>query len=223
MSRYSISIGNLTAAAVREDITQALESCATHHSSGSTEPPSIKANMTWYDEGNNIFKIRNEANDAWINLFYLDQSNDKIHLLDDTEVTNTSGTQVGLLGGQSTSTWTTGTGTIESLISPANVIAAVKSVSLGWGQTWQDVSASRAANTAYQNTTGKPIMISVAWGLSTYAEIQISSDGTNYVVCSSTNWSSDNHDVASFIVPDDHYYKLGGTGTITINRWVELR
>ena len=34
-------------------------------------------------------------------------------------------------------------------------------VSLGVGQTWQALTASRALDTTYTNTTGKPIMISV--------------------------------------------------------------
>ena len=221
MSTHDFDIANQSASTARADINNALQALASTNS-GSTAPSTTYANQLWYDTGNNILKIRNEANSAWLNVGYIDQSNG-FEVLDDTHLVNTSGTQTGLLGGQSSATWTTGTGTTESLISPAQLIAAVKSVSIGWSQTWQDVSSSRSTNTAYQNTTGKPIMIAVAWGLSTYAEIQISSDGTTYVVCSSTNWSSDNHDVASFIVPDDHYYKLAGTGTITINRWVELR
>jgi hypothetical protein len=32
---------------------------------------------------------------------------------------------------------------------------------LGYGQTWQDVSASRAQATNYYNTTGKPIMVNI--------------------------------------------------------------
>jgi len=32
---------------------------------------------------------------------------------------------------------------------------------LGFGQTWQDLTASRAATTTYYNTTGRPIMISI--------------------------------------------------------------
>src|SRR5690606_12694984 len=33
---------------------------------------------------------------------------------------------------------------------------------LGIGQTWQDVTASRASGVAYQNVTGKPIALSIA-------------------------------------------------------------
>ena len=32
---------------------------------------------------------------------------------------------------------------------------------LGVGQTWQELTASRAAGTTYYNTTGKPIMVSI--------------------------------------------------------------
>lgn len=34
-----------------------------------------------------------------------------------------------------------------------------RTASLGVGQTWQDVTASRAGATPYTNTTGKPIMV----------------------------------------------------------------
>lgn len=38
---------------------------------------------------------------------------------------------------------------------------------LGYGQTWQDVTASRASATTYYNTTGKPILVSVTAGNAT--------------------------------------------------------
>ena len=58
--------------------------------------------------------LRANGNDAWIPVAYLDQTNDKFRILDDTQVVNTSGTQTGLLGDQATATWETGTGTTES-------------------------------------------------------------------------------------------------------------
>jgi len=39
--------------------------------------------------------------------------------------------------------------------------ATTASNALGYNQTWQDVSASRAAGTTYTNSTGRPIFISV--------------------------------------------------------------
>jgi len=221
MSQHDFSIANQTASNARTDINNALQALASMNS-GATAPSTTYANMLWYETDTNILKMRNEANSAWLNIAYIDQSNG-LEILDDTHLVNTSGTQTGLLGGQSSSTWTTGTGTTESLVSPAQVIAAAKSVSLGWGQTWQDMSGSRTSNTAYQNTTGRPIQISVGWALSNVAEIKVSSDGTTYVTVTYTSYNSDYHDVAPIIIPDDHYYKLEGTGTITIGRWAELR
>jgi hypothetical protein len=68
--------------------------------------------------------MRSEADDAWINVGYLDQSANAFRILDDTQVVNTSGTQTGLLGDQTTATWKTGTSTTESLVSPAKIKAA---------------------------------------------------------------------------------------------------
>jgi hypothetical protein len=81
--------------------------------------------MLWYDTAANILKMRSEADDAWINVGYFDQGANAFRILDDTQVTNTSGTQTGLLGDQTTATWEAGTGTTESLVSPAKVKAAV--------------------------------------------------------------------------------------------------
>ena len=33
----------------------------------------------------------------------------------------------------------------------------------GVGQSWQDVTSSRAINTVYTNSTGKPIIVNIAW------------------------------------------------------------
>jgi len=96
--------------------------------SGASAPATTYANMLWYDTTANILKIRAEANDAWISIGYFDQSADAFRILDDTQVTNTSGTQTGLLGDQSTATWEAGTGTTESLVSPAKVKSAIEAL-----------------------------------------------------------------------------------------------
>jgi hypothetical protein len=82
--------------------------------------------MLWYDTDTNILKMRSEADDAWINVAYFDQTANAFRILDDTQVVNTSGTQTGLLGDQATATWESGVATTESLVSPAKVRAAVK-------------------------------------------------------------------------------------------------
>jgi len=125
MSQNDYTIGNQSAPDFRSDLNDALQALASL-SSGSSAPSTTYGNMLWYDTGNNILKMRTEADDAWINVGYLDQSTNAFRILDDTQVVNTSGTQTGLLGDQATSAWEAGTSTTESLVSPAKVKAAVE-------------------------------------------------------------------------------------------------
>jgi len=127
MSQHDLDIANQTASAARSDINNALQALGSTNS-GASAPATTYANMLWYDTTANILKMRAEANDAWISIGYLDQSADAFRILDDTQVTNTSGTQTGLLGDQSTATWEAGTGTTESLVSPAKVKSAIEAL-----------------------------------------------------------------------------------------------
>ena len=94
--------------------------------------------------------------------------------------------------------------------------------SIGYGQTWQDVKASRANNTQYQNTTGKPIMVFVTGGSvsgTTFITAYAGTASANLIV--GRNDSRYGFPSVSFIVPDQHYYKVSaGAG---IQYWTELR
>ncbi len=125
MAQHDYNIANQTAPNARTDINNALNAIATNNSGGSA-PSTTYASQWWYDTGANLLRIRNEANTGWITAAYLDGSTWKI--IDNTPVVNTSGTQTGLLGDQATSTWNSGTGTIESLVSPAKVKSAIQSI-----------------------------------------------------------------------------------------------
>ena len=76
---------------------------------------------------------------------------------------------------------------------------------IGLGQTWQDVSGSRAVSTSYQNTTGKPIY--VALGASTGTRpVEVSSDISTWVQIGQTGNGTSN----SFVVPNNYYYRING-------------
>jgi hypothetical protein len=124
MSQHDLNIANQTAANARSDINSALQALGSNNS-GSSAPTTTYANMHWYDTSSNILKQRSEANDAWISIGYFDQSTNAFKILDDTIVSNTSGTQTGLLGDQATSAWQAGTGTTESLVSPLKIRSSV--------------------------------------------------------------------------------------------------
>lgn len=130
MSQNDFVIANQTAPAFRSDLNDALQALASM-SSGATAPSTTYANMLWYDTANNILKVRAEADDVWINLLYLDQSNDLMHILENTEVSDSSGTKVGNLGVQSQATWEAGTGTEETLVSPEKIKAAIDALTTG--------------------------------------------------------------------------------------------
>jgi hypothetical protein len=80
MSQHDLDIANQGFPATRADINNALKALGSSNS-GATAPSTTYANQLWYDTANNIIKIRNEDNDAWISLFTLDQTNDNIEAL----------------------------------------------------------------------------------------------------------------------------------------------
>ena len=225
MSQHDFDIANQTASAARADINLGLKALASL-SSGSVAPTTTYANMLWYDSGTNILKIRNEANSAWISVGYVDQAGAAYSLLDDTKVVNTSGTQTGLLGDQTTAVWQAGTGNTESLVSPAKVKAAIEALvpeptpSIGESQSWAVVS--RTSGTSYQNTTGRPIQVSA--NLSTYntgppdnlnvdSYFEVSSDNSTWVEVGRSSAGTVN---VSPIIPNNYYYKYTGVATFTI-------
>jgi hypothetical protein len=130
MSQNDLVISNQNFPATRADITSALQALGSNNS-GPDAPSTTYANMMWYDTTSNLLKIRAEANDAWINIGYLDQSLDTFKILDDTVVTTAAGVDTdGIIGDQTTATWQAGTGTTESLVSPAKVLAAIEENSI---------------------------------------------------------------------------------------------
>lgn len=89
---------------------------------------------------------------------------------------------------------------------------------LGYGQAWTDVTSSRALNTSYQNTTGKPIMLAARGGTSVAITTEVSTNGSDWVaVGSSTNNSS------YAVVPPDHYYRVAHGASGSLAYWSELR
>ena len=74
MAQHDYIIANDTAANVRSDINSALAAIVSQNS-GASAPSTTYANMLWYDSTNNLLKMRDEADAAWITLGELDQSN----------------------------------------------------------------------------------------------------------------------------------------------------
>lgn len=106
-----MNIANQGFPAFRADLNDALVALVSNNS-GASAPATTFANQLWYDTTNNILKIRNEDNDAWISIATLDQSADSVSVLSAATVNagalNATGNTV--LGDASTDTLNVGNG-----------------------------------------------------------------------------------------------------------------
>jgi len=102
-----------------------------------------------------------------------------------------------------------------------NWASAVPDPSLGVGQTWQNVKASRALSTTYTNSTGSPIEVSVAI-ISATAQSAISLTVDGIVVGYATNQFGDRalYGTFSAVIPNGSTYSASGA---SVQYWSELR
>lgn len=102
-------------------------------------------------------------------------------------------------------TWATAPSTIQG--TGGQALAAMSSI--GYGQTWQNVTASRVASTTYYNTTGKPIVVS----------LHDNASGLTFTVGGVAMNRPSNNFWYSAIVPPGVTYIANGAFT----NWSELR
>lgn len=105
----------------------------------------------------------------------------------------------------------------------------------GVGQTWQNLTGSRARNTVYQNTTARPIQVAVNFGSSGSANMyfEVSVDAVawvtvGYFTYNATSGGSSTHLRAGggpFTIPPNWRYRVRTTGSsnIDLESWAELR
>lgn len=87
MSQHDLTIANQGFPAFRADLNDALQALGSLQS-GTSAPSPTFANQLWYDTTNDILKIRNVDNDAWIELLTLDQSGDALTQIADVVLAN---------------------------------------------------------------------------------------------------------------------------------------
>lgn len=75
MSQHDYVIDNQTFPATRTDLNNALSAIVSQNA-GANAPSTTYAYQFWYDTTNDILKMRNSDDDAWIDLFEVDQTND---------------------------------------------------------------------------------------------------------------------------------------------------
>jgi hypothetical protein len=116
-------------------------------------------------------------------------------------------------------------GTVVSTGSTAAVTQAMLATAvlpLGVVQTWQDVTSSRAKNTTYTNSTGRPIFIAVAISSNSVANISFSINGVLvvefYIPVTAANATTP----ITYVIPAGATYGFNN-GPANIATWFELR
>lgn len=111
-----------------------------------------------------------------------------------------------------------------SLMQGAGGQAVAAMASAGFGQTWQDVTGSRAGGTTYYNTTGKEIdvLVSGVTAATTAFSIAPTVNGTALASCNHYGNGAGYAAVASFKVPPGQSYSVA-FGSCTLQTWSEKR
>ena len=111
--------------------------------------------------------------------------------------------------------------TLPSAVQGAGGNALTAMSSLGYGQTWQTVTGSRALGTTYYNTTGKPIWVNIRY-VSGSSTTMTSTVGGN-VAHVTSNMPNTSQPAISYMVPSGMSYVTATSGGDTLTAWYELR
>lgn len=112
--------------------------------------------------------------------------------------------------------------TAPSLVQGAGGNALDSMQSIGFGQTYQNVTGSRVLGTTYYNTTGKPILVhaivSNGGGSTSFTNFTV-----NGFTMPTQSAPAGGYGTADFVVPPGQSYSVLNTGGFSSVQWSELR
>jgi hypothetical protein len=114
------------------------------------------------------------------------------------------------------------TGTAASLTAGNATLSVNSTNAIGYSQTWQNLTSSRAIGTTYTNSTGKPILVNITLNTGSSSATTFTAGGV--IVGSISINVSGGLAGQSFIVPNGStYFATNTAGANSINTWAELR
>lgn len=114
-----------------------------------------------------------------------------------------------------TATEVTNKTNVTASVNPSNAATIAQSTDLGVGQTWQNVTGSRALGAPYTNNTGRPIQISIFASGSSGSALVLIVDDLEFL---RTNQSAAVQTTA--VIPSGSSYTMHGA---ILSNWKELR
>lgn len=184
------------------DANDAFQTIATDFA-GATDPAAMAwPYATWADTGNMLLKRRNAADTAWVS----------------------EGALFSGLKGIASTAQAQALTADDVVITPKKLDDALNVTTIGRGQTPQNVTASRALNTTYTNTTGRPIWVMIYWEAPNPCQVTIREGGAGVLDIAgngSSAWAT-----SRAIIPAGSNYHVSvdsGTGPVSILAWAELR
>lgn len=92
------------------------------------------------------------------------------------------------------------------------------------GQTPQDVTASRAFDVTYTNTTGRPISLHIRASLGSAVALTASiNGGASFFIGQDVAPSGTAYVVGSVVIPPGATYLIGATSSADLRNWTEVR
>ena len=102
-------------------------------------------------------------------------------------------------------------------------LETANSYDLGVGQTWQNLTASRALGTTYTNSTGKAIEVIIYYTSTIDSAMQLSINSGAIFSIARSNFANGGT-IGSAIIPGGATYNvISSGGTTTLQHWYELR
>lgn len=155
----------------------------------------------------------NDVWSSWVEFYHSGNVDDLISGLNLVPASRTISTGTGLTGG-------------GNLSANRTISLASSHIPIGVGQTWQNMTSSRAAGTTYTNTTGRPIVVNVSFhrtGGSNAAAHTFLVNGVT--VGRSVTRFSQNEKVSftSAVVPSGATYRVDSVENSLLLVWAELR
>lgn len=102
---------------------------------------------------------------------------------------------------------------------PFETVPLLEAQPIGYGQTWQSLTGSRANNTTYTNSTGRPIMVAVGFTWTNSIGWTLTINGVT-TSAPASNVSQTSPGMITFIVPSGGTYLFASNAMST---WSELR